>query len=459
MRFREIANESASRNYAEKWVTTPAKSDNYNRSISLKRSIRLHQMHDVVTPNFYRVRNQGGIICSPMYEKKMYYDLDETVVTQTGRIGIYAISHIYHKPTNLGALPTAIDSLDAVEISSVCESFSREIDLAITRAHADVDVSKMNLLASAGELPETLAWINSLLQRGLKVVRAFRKKADVSATLRSLRLNYEDAADGYRKTALLKRYERYVKILAERKKAYKALYPSKSIVDDFSGLWLEFRYALRPLINDLKNAFEALTEQIEGERFTARGHEYVTGKSDNMISETYIGYSQDVVFQARVIEDESIKCRSGILYHIDTELISMYQILGLDQPIEALYELIPFSFILDWFFSIGDLINSFFKSSGLNILTSWYTLLVERSTTRKISSVQILPKNGYTWSSSQVEFGSSHMTAKWKFRVPNPAMPLLPRLDVKLNLAKTIDLGLIGRALLGGSIPAVAKRS
>lgn len=139
--------------------------------------------------------------------------------------------------------------------------------------------------------------------------------------------------------------------------------------------------------------------------------------------------------------------------------ISLLTILGFDQPIESAYELIPFSFIFDWVFSIGDLLASWFKSSGLDMLTSWSTLRVEWKRNVTLISCNIESKGGYVWSNPQVVLGSSTTTAVWKWRYPDPAIPLLPRFDLKLDLGKIIDLGTIGRALTGGQLTEVTKRS
>lgn len=457
MRSRVFADETTTRSYHNTWTTSPPQPSNVDRLDLATRVVRRDEMLDVVTPRFYSIRNKGGIICSPMYRETLYSDVDHTTIEQVGRKGTIAITrHRFHEDALLGgsSLLPLLPSTDAMD--ELFAEFSRETDLAIMRAHAEVDVSEMQLLATAGELPETLAWIRSLVQRGVKLTRAFKRRADYSAILRSLKY----AAEERPTKRVIAKFERYVDLIKARKARLKELGKDQSLVDDFSNLWLEYRYALRPLVGDLQNALKALSKIIDKRRMIARGHEYSGATSERIESTTLTEPSQIVKLTAKVTETEKIKARSGVLYALEESLLSLVNVLGLDQPVESIWELIPFSFIVDWFFSVGDLLNSWFKSSGLSVLTSWVSLQVERSTVRKITNCEVYNYNGYVWQSDRmIVLGSSHSTATWRWRVPNPELPLLPRLDIKLDLAKIIDLGMIGRAMLGGQIPEVTKRS
>lgn len=273
----------------------------------------------------------------------------------------------------------------------------------------------------------------------------------MSSVLRSLQLTAEET----KKFKDIKALERYTKILADRKLKHVPTKPMDVIV----GLWLEYRYAVRPLIADLQNAVKALDKAIKSERLTARGRESHVGESVSYFHSDPVPNDNSFRVDSKITTSEVIKARAGCLYIVDAQLASFLDVLGFDQPIEAVWELIPFSFVLDWVFSIGDLLESWFKSSGLSVLTSWVTLQVESVRTQKVTSAELVSLHaGWAWPNQTLELGSSHSTVQWKWRKPNPSIPTLPRFDLKLDLAKIIDLGAIYRSSIGGKIPEVAKR-
>lgn len=461
MRFREVPFNTTSRSYREYWWSNQPVYD-YDRQAMAIRTTKTQRMLDVVTPRFQTIRNNGGIICSPMYRAEVTNTVDQTLCWYHGHAGSYPFKGEYHFETGLGAAAETgyLQYGNTTSFNKALEEFADYESLAVTRAHADVDISEMQLLATVGELPETLDWIKSLITRAIRITRAFQSKAERAKILRTLLYSLEEV-DG--KKAIYhatRRYERFVQLLKNRAERKLLRQKHKNVTDDFSSLWLEYRYAIRPLIVDIQNALKVLDTVIKSRRLTARGREYAIGKWDESIEARQQLSVFTAVASVSVHTEESIKARAGCLYAVEESVASLATILGIDQPIESLYELIPFSFILDWFFSIGDLLQSWFKSSGLDILTSWVTCEIIRTETRSVKGFQFLGTNYYVVDSQGVnEFGSSFSSVKLKRRLPNPPLPLLPRFDLKLSLAKIIDLGLIGRALTGSELSEVTKRS
>lgn len=456
MRFREKDAATTSKSHEKSWLE--GSEYMFNTTVMYTATDRYARMLDVVTPSFHRERNKGGIVCSPMFRDEIYYDVTPTSFIANGFLNATPV--VYKDATFKGldgVSPVAciVPTGKTEELDTQYELFGRETSLAITRAHSEVNVSEMNVLASVGELPETIAWMRNCIKRILDLTRLFRLKLDTRSVLRTLRYNAVESGKSFD----LRKLERYVGLLAKRK-ARREL-KGNSIDTAILNFWLEYRYAVRPLIVDLRNALNVLDRVISSERQTARGREYVVGEtsSNGVINPNANSNSVGVNYTKQV--KTNIKARAGCLYVIDAQITTLLDVLGLDQPIEAVWELIPFSFMLDWVFSIGDLLESWFKSSGLSILASWVTLRVESSQTCKITSAVLYPENeSNRWPNQQFVLGSSHTVVRRYWRYPSPPLPLLPRFDLKLDLAKLIDLGAIYRSTyLGGSIPAVVRRN
>lgn len=456
MRSRVFADVATSRSYRDAFLT--GQSDHWDEQQLHTRTYRRLAMDDVVTPKFFDVRNKGGIICSPMYKEDLLVECDATVFELEG----YHKQPYYHatriKPVFDLLDTSAVRKLhpDHIAMDELFKQFSRETDLAVMRAHADVDISEMQLLASLGELPETLSWLASLVKRVKDLVSAFKRKREVTNVLRKLWYDAtEDIHISGNKLTMAK-FERYVKLLVRRNERKKLSKKDSSLVDAFGNAWLELRYAVRPLIGDIQNAINALGATIDKQRCVARGHEYATSKREEVVSNSDPYYR----VTARITEEESVRARGGVLYAIEQQVVSWIAIFGLDQPLESLWALVPFSFIIDWVFSIGDWLQSVFKSAGLDILTSWVSLIVERKRQVKVINTHYyVDEPNWHHELKSSEFGSSLWKATWKWRYPQPDVPTLPRLDLKMNLAKILDLGMIGRALTSDMSSEVTKRS
>jgi hypothetical protein len=122
---------------------------------------------------------------------------------------------------------------------------------------------------------------------------------------------------------------------------------------------------------------------------------------------------------------------------------------GVDQPLESIYELIPFSFILDWFFNFGNWIAMWTGNAGISPLASWIMESHERIETILTFDWNVIPDDGSIVSSLTVsEPGECLCSVKYQRRIPSPYRPLFPPFNVRLDGAKILDLVTIGKKLL-----------
>lgn len=421
--------------------------------IPMQETIHKEWMTDVETANFYKLRNQGAIINNPRQLEKITWAFHPTVYQLTGTIpnGKSVYTENYERKASARVPPASMYGNMSI-LDSLFSTYGREIDLAITRAHANVDVSEAMLGATLGELPETLNWLRSLLTRGITVTRVFRRKADSARAL--LGMSWRGVLDS--DFSKLKRYAKTVSKRYSKKRAKE----KAAALSELSNLWLEYRYAIRPLIYDLRTLLGLLDKHLQKTRATARGKERIYGRNEETVEYSLTDrVDRDEYCTEKVTTEEFVYARSGVLYTISDAISNLLRLLGLDKPVETLWELTPFSFIIDWFFSIGDLLSSWFKSSGLSVLTSWVTLRQVKKVTNNVLSFRITDKNGYRWTDCTYQKGYSWSVVTRDIRIPNPSIPALPRFDLKLDLAKIIDLGMIGQnMLLGRNVPQYTKR-
>lgn len=119
--------------------------------------------------------------------------------------------------------------------------------------------------------------------------------------------------------------------------------------------WLYYHYGLKPTINDLDGA---MTELIVGHQ---KNPEYYRGtvqgyaKSKQQFSLPALN-SNGILFQRQHFNLESVRVIIPCLPK-DNTFVSRLSQLGVTNPPEALWNGIPFSFVVDYFFSVGDYLS------------------------------------------------------------------------------------------------------
>jgi hypothetical protein len=144
-----------------------------------------------------------------------------------------------------------------------------------------------------------------------------------------------------------------------------------------------------------------------------------------------------------------VKVRAGVL--TDVKPTSTSQLLGVDKLVETAWDLIPFSFIIDWFTNVGDTLSAWTPTYGFNALASW--VVVEDITTQKTQLAGVDASYGSYSSWDYRDLGTSisrpsiNKVTVLKERIPDYQRPLLPSFDLNLDLLKTLDLAIITRKI------------
>lgn len=358
-------------------------------------------MSDVVTPGYSKRIQQGEIINNPMsliettlrYPRPgsygyTNYDTDEDgIMTGSEAQGTLAFN-----PAKMGTFLPNPNSDWGTTITDLTSQ-------AVTDAHANASSAEISLLMVGAEAEKSVASVASILRRVYKIMRAARK----------LDLKY-----------LRKQISR--KELADR--------------------YMELRYALRPLVYDAQGTIAALDQSrhFGSTRATARGFRTVSASNNDTIPGelTYSAFTIERKFQSVV------NIRAGVLTDVQTSGISVW---GMDQFLETVWEVIPFSFIVDWFVNVGQTIAAWTPSAGVRELASWVT--VEEIITQSNRITEIHHKDesrdahAFWWHDQEMS-----QVTRIKTRTVNPNLSLYPSVNVRLDPLKLLDLVIIGKKAL-----------
>lgn len=228
----------------------------------------------------------------------------------------------------------------------------------INRLWAKVQGSDFNLANFLGESNQTLALIGDAAIRVAKCY-FFARKGDAKGAFRSL-------VEGTSRAPLQKRFD------AGRTAR---LYPNlPGTADDISRLLLEIQYGWRPLVNDVRGAAEMLAQELSVPRKSVQTVVCRrNGPTERLVSGDFWGYYQDEygnlqsVFGPGSCVFPSAKQHVRKIKAIFTEnnVPSLPARLGLANPEIVAWELLPFSFLADWFIPIGPALEARAVASAL----------------------------------------------------------------------------------------------
>lgn len=120
--------------------------------------------------------------------------------------------------------------------------------------------------------------------------------------------------------------------------------------------WLELQYGWKPLLSDVYNACDALSKR-DGRDWRVT----VKGRASEVESRGYTRLSFDAF-------DMTASRRTSSFVRIDAfpsnEVLISLQSLGITNPLIIGWELVPFSFVVDWFLPIGSWLESLDATLG-----------------------------------------------------------------------------------------------
>lgn len=377
------------------------------------------EMWDNVTPDFSKIMSQGGIVNSGMRQVKRVrkcgsniYDADQTYTEVIDCSG--TSQSVWRGSKAYG--PLSMD--EQFFLADPTFNLQNLIDRAVTKAWANADSSKAAALATLGEGKKTIRSVTDILGRLVKIIKK----------LKHLEFSFTGVSDWKWR-------------LGNVGKTFKGDFSAKVAADRY----MEARYAIRPLIYDMNSVINALShKKSDSVRQTFRGF---SSDSKSVSSQTTVNINSELHFSDKRTTFVQVNVRAGVLCQVDEpHWITLW---GLDQLPEAAWELAPFSFIVDWFFNVGDTISSWVPRTNLRAIASWY--VIETITYRLIEypNFWFTPIAGRNYINPHFILGDfwRSETRTEKERVPDPRRSVLPSFDLRLDILKLIDLMIIARQI------------
>lgn len=149
-------------------------------------------------------------------------------------------------------------------------------------------------------------------------------------------------------------YSRYAKGISKGSK--------QLILKDAPKAWLAWHFGVEPLVKDLYSLLERLADPGKPK--------LVSTQRSQTLTYSYKGNGQQIVETYK----QHVRI-AGFVTRTD-ETLALWTDLGLTNPVSIAWELVPYSFVVDWFYPIGSYLNSVTDLLGYKIqdpYRTWFT--------------------------------------------------------------------------------------
>lgn len=211
------------------------------------------------------------------------------------------------------------------------------------------------------------------------------------------------------------------------------------------SLWLEWRYGWRILLLEIESVFDVLLElqvQIEDLLRRSRARESVGGEV-HLTETLYPTFNWSPALPApvqiilqRITRKQLYQGEALGFYTLDKHALD-HKALGLHM-LPTLYELIPLSFVADWFTNVGTWLQAYASIvPGMQWKGAQYSALRRTQIELRVSSAYFgNPTYGFSMGAASVATAQRYEFIR---SAEDPAVPQLPQTFNGLNLERCID--------------------
>lgn len=133
--------------------------------------------------------------------------------------------------------------------------------------------------------------------------------------------------------------------------------------------YLEYIYGLKPLVDDVYTAHKLLKNHAEAPLLLK-----AVGKAQRTVEKT-IGFTlpNSSVTKDSVTSDSKLTCTVWAYVDPEWKGVRALQQFGLVNPVALAWELVPYSFVVDWFLPIGPVLYALTAPMGLVFVDGYYS--------------------------------------------------------------------------------------
>jgi len=378
-------------------------------------------MFDIVVPEYTKRIANGEIVNNAMEYSKSVLTWGSVVQTMTNTYPLDDVGYLRIILTGyLGAqidkydTPVAGNVLMRENILKYAISQDEVAHLAGVKARNEISNIDVQSLVTLAELHKTVALIADVASSLAKFVRGITT-GNLPMILQAIGGGRTGRGGSSRNSA------------------------SKRMADNASSRWLQYRYGVIPLVMDVQGAFKALRKLPPEPRRTARGFATRSLHRDWLLQRNR-NASAEGVEEYTFTFNQEVKARAYCLITAEVTYQSARDFGVTEFPL-AVWELVPFSFIYDWFFTVGKWLEAVTPKVGIKILAEGVMIKSDRFLLRNLTDWEISPTLTFPrWARSGHLGMIDSLSLVEKHRIPSLTPYLrFPIFDVNLNVKRAVD--------------------
>jgi hypothetical protein len=379
---------------------------------------------DIETPNFHQLMKEGKIINNPY----------NSLYRQTARAGVSSrCKEKYVQAPGRWAdyygKRDVIPSINQANLLYLNGAFKYQtdidylIDKTLLSSAASVNAQSMDALVTIAEMKRTVGFLTGSFSAGLKQLVSTKK--------------------------------RFLAVCRKRGRAVGSIQDMiRNNHDLWANLWLGTRYGLMPLLFDIEKGIDAVNSLGKPLRkrysSTLLGEKTDTWSLDGLSINRALEKYHLATISLDFTETSRWEVSSGVLAEWTIRDINPAHAFGLHAVPMAVWELVPYSFVVDWFIGIGRFIEAWQPTPDVIAQARW-TVIRRTSRVRAVYQPgSLVVYDDAEFNIKRVDYASYQFYEKYTERIADPSVPILPQVSsiLDLGVSKIGDLIALANQLL-----------
>jgi hypothetical protein len=166
-----------------------------------------------------------------------------------------------------------------------------------------------------------------------------------------------------------------------------------------SNHWLEYTYGWKPLLQDAFGVAELLANHLSTDRYNIGVSSSATAEEKIVIRGSGLG--------ANSTKASKTKTKMSLTYRLDSSARSVLAQTGISNPALLAWELLPYSFVVDWFLPVGNYLQALDAFSGFQFVDGWISQKTTMTYEESVNATVLDFPGGPIWRKTSVNYGAS----------------------------------------------------
>lgn len=234
---------------------------------------------------------------------------------------------------------------------------------------------------------------------------------------------------------------------------------ARSVAKANASAWLEYRYGVKPLMLDASQAIKMASKtanSFKRSRLVVRSSEKIQRLNNQVFSDEPVqSLPWGWKVSGSVATNEAISMHAGVIYEIanrsPSQKLSEDLRLGSDSLAATAWEVMPFSFVADWFVNVGPWLEAMNLPPSVSVRGNWVTKRIDLIWITSVSSLTMHVDDFTGPRDIAGSGGSSKHMLKQSVRSVNQQLPTMPTVEVRWDsvLHATDGIALSLKPILG----------